>query len=578
LVAGWKLNHTVTPTDAEAMALQHEEHRRKELESIDKKASWWRVVELFFLVIPIAIVSPLWIIHPSLFWTIVASQIDRSGPCFIKFAQWLSTRRDIFSDELCECLSVMHEKVQATWSAGVSPKEVRTLLENTELPIKWVEDVATSSGSIAQVYFGELVDGTQIAVKCLRPGVRELLEGDLAWMLYISDVVNKLPKFSMLGLRRAAEDFSEHVQMQVDFEIEASNLRRFQRNFAESEEWVRFPMPLHATKELLVLTWEKGQNLASVFRAADGLARKDLATAELHGCDQESSVKQRCDQESRAIYCSEPEMTMLKLRSDHIQEVLAVPASTTRKLSAELLACYMRMVFNDAFLHGDMHPGNMIVRMNEGAYVPSSDSAGRSSDERRIGGWKHHAARILPKTIRKRVSHHTPPFELVLLDAGLAIPLAPKRVEALRSMAISMLYCDFKGAATHIYDQSPDHSRCVDPDGFKTDLANVFRGVRKNVGEAGYAQVSDACLECLRLVRQHQVLLDTGLTWALFAMLSTEGSARQLDPQADCTGAAARYVVTIPSLFREMKNQSPDTIRGMVRELVFGRQTHQAEA
>lgn len=229
----------------------------------------------------------------------------------------------------------------------------------------------------------------------------------------------------------------------------------------------------------------------------------------------------------------------------------------------------MRMVFNDAFIHGDLHPGNMMLRMNEGAYLD-----GDGNRDEHVGGWKKHVMRMLPEKIRRLIADPTPPFELVLLDAGLAIPLAPKRVEALRSMAISMLYCDFKGSATHIYNQSPDSSKCVDPEAFKEDLANVFRGVRKIRTEAGYMQVSDACLECLRLVRHHQVQLDTGLSWALFAMLSAEGSARQLDPEADCTGAAARYIVTVPSLFREMKQQPPEILWKMVRELVYGRQTN----
>lgn len=141
-------------------------------------------------------------------------------------------------------------------------------------------------------------------------------------------------------------------------------------------------------------------------------------------------------------------------------------------------------------------------------------------------------------------------------------------------MALCMLYCDFKGSATHIYNQSPDSSKCADPEAFKEQLADVFRTVRGTVKEAGYMQVSDACLEALRLVRVHRVELDTGLTWALFAMLSAEGCARQLDPQADCTGAAARYIVTIPSLFREMKHQSPDVLKKMIGEIIYGRRTN----
>lgn len=584
----WKLTQSVTPIDAEALALEYEKNRVEELAQIGTKRKKRRVVELLLLLIPVALASPLWILSPTLFWKIVALQIDRSGPCFIKLAQWLSTRRDIFSDELCECLSVMHESVEAAWSTNVSPKDIKRKLANSDLQLKQLDDEAVASGSIAQVYFGELEDGTQVAVKCLRPSVREMLEGDLAWMLYLGERVGKQPMFAMLGLRRAAEDFCEHVQMQVDFEIEASNLRRFRKNFAESGECVVFPSPLYCAKDILVLTRERGDNLAQIFRAADGVASKRPALVRVPIWAPMSALApvaepelQGAAEEQKARYCSDQEKSILTARSSDIQEALGVPARTTRKVCAEILAAYMRMVFKDAFVHGDLHPGNMMLRLNEGAF---GDDSERNSH---VGGWKKQvismlrdASHILPESIRPRFAglDDQPPFQLVLLDAGLSIPIAPKRVEALRSMAISMLYCDFYGSASHIYNQSPDSSKCTDPEAFKQSLANVFRGVRKNAKQEGYVQVSDACLECLRLVRHHQVPLDTGLTWALFAMLSAEGCARQLDPEADCTGAAARYIVTVPSLIREMNNQSPDIIRQMAREIIFGRRTHKKAA
>lgn len=280
--------------------------------------------------IPIALASPLWLISPGTFWKIVAMQIDSSGPCFIKLAQWLSTRRDIFSDELCECLSIMHESVEAKWSRGVTSQEVMCKLGSSDLRMKRIDDVAIASGSIAEVYFGELCDGTQVAVKCLRPSVRELLERDLAWMLHIGNVASKFPQFAMLGLRRAAEDFCEHVQMQVDFEIEAGNLKRFRNNFEKSGELVRFPAPLYASKEVLVLTREKGENLAQTFRLADGVASKRSLSKTTSLFGKASSPPGTA---VRAGFCTAQEMNFLQARSGDIQEVLAVPAGTTQKMS-----------------------------------------------------------------------------------------------------------------------------------------------------------------------------------------------------------------------------------------------------
>ena len=37
---------------------------------------------------------------------------------------------------------------------------------------------------------------------------------------------------------------------------------------------------------------------------------------------------------------------------------------------------------------------------------------------------------------------------------------------------------------------------------------------------------------------------------ALFGMLSVEGSAKRLDPEVDCAGAAMRYVLTMQGVLR----------------------------
>jgi len=447
-------------------------------------------------------------------------------------------------------------------------------LETSHLRVKQLDDVAIASGSIAEVFFGELEDGTQIAVKCLRPDVCDLLEGDLAWMLHLGEMADNDPRYALLNLRRAAEDFCEHVQMQVDFEIEANNLRRFRKNFANSGENVRFPEPLYARPDLLVETRESGENLSNIFRAADDVASKRLnLKSALFRTPTSAKWPGGGDPEEKARYCTDEEFNLLQARKADIMEVLGVPARTTRQIGVAILECYMRMIFNDAFLHCDLHPGNMMVKLNPGAYDDDSGTA----RETQVGGWRKQLGSLLPESLGRHIYVPPPPlFELVVLDAGLAVPLDPVRVEALRSMAVSMIYCDFKGSATHIYDQSPDKTKCKDPEAFKDSLANVFRGVRKTVKEAGYVQVSDASLESLRLVNHHQVKLDTGMTWALFAMLSAEGSSRQLDPEADCTGAAARYIITMPSLFREMKHQPPEVLFKMVKEIVYGRKTHKA--
>jgi len=452
----------------------------------------------------------LWLVRPSAFWSFVMLRVDYCGPCFVKLAQWLSTRRDIFPDTVCEAFSSLHNQVAARWSTGLTASEVEAMLRESSVPLRSLEAKAHASGSIAEVFFGTLEDGTDVAVKCLRPGVKALLEADLGWLLRLSSWAQQFETVRLLGFRKAAEDFVEHVQMQTDFEIEASHLRRFRENFSDSGEAVRFPAPLHVTPETLVLSRESGREFSHV-----------LALREAPETHPELSHEDK------------------------------------RQLARQSMSAYMRMVFNDHFLHGDLHPGNIMLDLRPKA-EEASDSDGGLLDKLRG---------ILPAWPGTKRAHQA--FDLVILDAGLAIPLPKEKVEVLRSLAISIVYSDYARAAEILYNESPDSSGCWDPAAFKSNLAKAFRDCRRSIWDQGCVQVSDTCLQALNLVQHYNVGLDMTLTWALFGMLSVEGSARQLDPHVDCAQVAMRYVITVPSLLKEMRHQSWTTVGHMVAELAL---------
>jgi len=237
------------------------------------------------------------------------------------------------------------------------------------------------------------------------------------------------------------------------------------------------------------------------------------------------------------------------------------------------------MIFNDRFIHGDLHPGNIMLNVRK--ELPAATGGGEAEgcasavpavvSEREVHpGLLARLKKKLPACLGGSGAGGSRVWQLVVLDAGLAIPLAPEKVEVLRSLAISIIYSDFGRAAEILYQESPDSSGCEDPAGFKRDLARTFAKCRKNVWDEGYVQVGDTCTEALSLVQQYRVGLDTTLTWMLFGMLSIEGSARQLDPEVDCAKAATKYIITVPSLLREMKVLSWNTSKHMLAEIALG--------
>lgn len=533
-------------------AAERRKTRTEEVQRLSSQASVWRLAELVLTLLPLVFFVPVWLFDPSSFWSLVAARIDLCGPTFVKLAQWLSTRRDLFPDSVCEALSGLQNQVSARWSEGLTSSEVADSLRDNEVKIKSIEPKAHASGSIAEVFFAQLEDGTDVAVKCLRPGVRSLLEADLAWLLRFSQLADRVETLRILGVRQATEEFCEHIQMQTDFNKEASHLRRFRANFDCSGEAVRFPAPLFVTPEALVLTREAGEELANIFKATPA---REVA----------------CSSSSRtAVPGTAAAMTA---RAEALRQALGISADLSGEIARQTMAAYMRMIFCNQFIHGDLHPGNIMLLLRPGEATPASSNLGsargQDTSSASVGGGLLAALRERLPAALGGGPPKMPSFELVILDAGLAIPLPREKVEVLRSLAIAIIYADFYRAADILYQESPDSSRCWDPHGFKMGLAKAFEACRRNVWEEGFVQVSDACLEALHLVQYYNVGLDTTLTWTLFGMLSVEGSAKQLDPSVDCAQAANRYIITLPSLIREMRHQSPETIKHMVSEMAF---------
>ncbi|EJW80924.1 hypothetical protein WUBG_08166 [Wuchereria bancrofti] len=72
-----------------------------------------RIVSLSLFFTPLLITSPIayfWSGFGELWWRWLLWMVQRSGPTFIKLGQWASTRRDIFTKNFCDRMSVLHTK------------------------------------------------------------------------------------------------------------------------------------------------------------------------------------------------------------------------------------------------------------------------------------------------------------------------------------------------------------------------------------------------------------------------------------------------------------------------------------
>src|SRR5262249_50089997 len=125
-----------------------------------------------------------------------------------------------------------------------------------------------AAASVAQVHRAHLADGTEVAVKVLRPSIRRQVERDGVILLVGARLLAVSPKARPSDPVGHLRHFVQAIIDQTDLRIEAANYQRFADNFADTPA-VRFPRIHPELSSMRVLTMEfmRGEKLEQV---ADG--------------------------------------------------------------------------------------------------------------------------------------------------------------------------------------------------------------------------------------------------------------------------------------------------------------------
>src|SRR5262249_16349132 len=128
----------------------------------------------------------------------LASALEELGPCFIKLGQLLSTRPDVLPANYIAALSRLQDTVKPV------PTEKIVAIIESELgaPVSELfqsfEEEPLATASMAQVHRAFLHDGTEVAVKVQRPGVRQRIEIDIE---VLHEIARFATKFTSFGAR-----------------------------------------------------------------------------------------------------------------------------------------------------------------------------------------------------------------------------------------------------------------------------------------------------------------------------------------------------------------------------------------
>ncbi len=158
--------------------------------------------------------------------------LEKLGPTFVKLGQILSLRPDLIPKAYAKELGKLQDSVKPF------PFEEarRTVEEELSRPLDKVFSSFSrkpiASASISQVHKARLKDGTLVAVKVQRPGVKDLMQQDIEIMGFLAKKLEKhserIRKYKPTGL---IEEFRQWTAKELDFLNEANNARRFYSNF-----------------------------------------------------------------------------------------------------------------------------------------------------------------------------------------------------------------------------------------------------------------------------------------------------------------------------------------------------------
>ncbi|KAK9269057.1 hypothetical protein L1049_000825 [Liquidambar formosana] len=384
---------------------------------------------------------------------VVHLTLEKAGPAFIKWGQWAAARPDLFPRDLCNELAKLHTKAPAH-SFAFTKKTIEKAF-GRKLPEIFgkFEEEPVASGSVAQVhratlkyrYPGQQIKPMVVAVKVRHPGVGEAIRRDFVLINLVAKISKFIPTLKWLRLDESIQQFAVFMMSQVDLAREAAHLSRFMYNFRRWKD-VSFPKPLYPLVHpaVLVETYEQGD---SVLHYVD----------ELEGHEQ------------------------IKSALAHIG---------THAL--------LKMLLVDNFIHADMHPGNILVR------VTQSNAS------------------------HKRLFRSRP--HVIFLDVGMTAELSKRDRVNLLEFFKAVALQDGRTAAECTLRLSKQQN-CPDPKAFVKEVEKTFNFWGTSEGDSVHP--AECMQQLLEQVRCHEVNIDGNVCTVMVTMLVLEGWQRKLDPGYD---------------------------------------------
>lgn len=208
--------------------------------------------------------------------------LQELGPTFIKLGQALSIRGDLLSEDYIRELEKLQDAVPPVDAPEIRRRIAEELGRPLEEAFTTFDDMPLATASIAQVHRARLHNGQEVAVKVLRPGVREAMALDLDILRELAALAERRTywgRFYNLGVM--AEEFAAAMSEETDLRAEGRHTETIRHN-AEHDPRVVIPRVFwdFTTPGILTLEYLPGTKLTNLGELdRRGLDRSLLARA-----------------------------------------------------------------------------------------------------------------------------------------------------------------------------------------------------------------------------------------------------------------------------------------------------------